>query len=133
MTHFSQGDNFSTAARVLGALFYYAPDSAEASALVSALRADGWQAQWPLDQAMLFPLAARLQAEVDEPLPQARNACLSVHMRYPLRHGDLSGWIAKTCCLATLRWHFVSGCGTTASSLPCSKMSQKITLVHCCC
>ena len=71
MTHFSQGDNFSTAARVLGALFYYAPDSAEASALVSALRADGWQAQWPLDQAMLFPLAARLQAEVDEPLPQA--------------------------------------------------------------
>lgn len=71
MTHFSQGDNFSTSARVLGALFYYAPDSAEASALVSALRADGWQAQWPLDQAMLFPLAARLQAEVDEPLPQA--------------------------------------------------------------
>ena len=45
MTHFSQRDNFSTAARVLGALFYYAPDSAEASALVSALRTDGWQAQ----------------------------------------------------------------------------------------
>ncbi|MBE0047224.1 Tat proofreading chaperone DmsD, partial [Citrobacter portucalensis] len=26
MTHFSQRDNFSTAARVLGALFYYALD-----------------------------------------------------------------------------------------------------------
>ncbi|MCN9844848.1 Tat proofreading chaperone DmsD, partial [Escherichia coli] len=32
MTHFSQQDNFSVAARVLGALFYYAPESA-ASAL----------------------------------------------------------------------------------------------------
>lgn len=30
MTHFSQQDNFSVAARVLGALFYYAPESAEA-------------------------------------------------------------------------------------------------------
>lgn len=26
MTHFSQQDNFSVAARVLGALFYYAPE-----------------------------------------------------------------------------------------------------------
>ena len=51
MTHFSQCDNFSTAARVLGALFFYAPDSAEASAMVSALKADGWQAQWPLPEA----------------------------------------------------------------------------------
>ncbi|SPX19366.1 anaerobic dimethyl sulfoxide reductase maturation protein (twin-arginine leader-binding protein) [Escherichia coli] len=31
MTHFSQQDNFSVAARVLGALFYYAPESAEAA------------------------------------------------------------------------------------------------------
>ncbi len=34
MTHFSQQDNFSVAARVLGALFYYAPESAEAAPLV---------------------------------------------------------------------------------------------------
>ncbi|GCS66570.1 twin-arginine leader-binding protein for DmsA and TorA [Escherichia coli] len=37
MTHFSQQDNFSVAARVLGALFYYAPESAEAAPLVAAL------------------------------------------------------------------------------------------------
>ncbi|MFV0567943.1 MAG: molecular chaperone TorD family protein, partial [Citrobacter portucalensis] len=71
MTHFSQRDNFSTAARVLGALFYYAPDSAEASALVSALRTDGWQAQWPLEKTTLSPLAAQFQADADESLPQA--------------------------------------------------------------
>lgn len=71
MTHFSQRDNFSTAARVLGALFYYAPDSAEASALVSALRTDGWQAQWPLEKTTLSPLVAQFQAEADESLPQA--------------------------------------------------------------
>lgn len=34
MTHFSQQDNFSVAARVLGALFYYAPESAEAAPLL---------------------------------------------------------------------------------------------------
>ncbi|CDL41445.1 Putative oxidoreductase component of anaerobic dehydrogenases; Functional role page for Chaperone protein TorD [Citrobacter freundii] len=71
MTHFSQRDNFSTAARVLGALFYYAPDSAEASALVSALSNDGWQAQWPLEKTTLSPLVAQFQAEADESLPQA--------------------------------------------------------------
>lgn len=71
MTHFSQRDNFSTATRVLGALFYYAPDSAEASALVSALKTDGWQAQWPLDPTTLSALAVQLQTEADEPLPQA--------------------------------------------------------------
>ena len=71
MTHFSQCDNFSTAARVLGALFFYAPDSAEASAMVSALKADGWQAQWPLPDATLSPLAAQMQTDSDETLPQA--------------------------------------------------------------
>ena len=41
MTHFSQQDNFSVAARVLGALFYYAPESAEAAPLVAVLTSDG--------------------------------------------------------------------------------------------
>ena len=41
MTHFSQQDNFSVAARVLGALFYYAPESAEAAPLVAVLTRDG--------------------------------------------------------------------------------------------
>lgn len=40
MTHFSQQDNFSVAARVLGALFYYAPESAEAAPLVAVLTSD---------------------------------------------------------------------------------------------
>lgn len=43
MTHFSQQDNFSVAARVLGALFYYAPESAEAAPLVAVLTRDGWE------------------------------------------------------------------------------------------
>ncbi|WP_176206393.1 molecular chaperone TorD family protein, partial [Salmonella enterica] len=47
------------------------PDSAEASALVSALKTDGWQAQWPLDPTTLSALAVQLQTEADEPLPQA--------------------------------------------------------------
>ena len=37
MTHFSQQDNFSVAARVLGALFYYAPESG-ASCVVNDIR-----------------------------------------------------------------------------------------------
>ncbi|STL94437.1 anaerobic dimethyl sulfoxide reductase maturation protein (twin-arginine leader-binding protein) [Escherichia coli] len=40
MTHFSQQDIFSVAARVLGALFYYAPESAEAAPLVAVLTSD---------------------------------------------------------------------------------------------
>ena len=53
MTHFSQQDNFSVAARVLGALFYYAPESAEAAPLVAVLTSDGWETQWPLPEASL--------------------------------------------------------------------------------
>ncbi len=56
MTHFSQQDNFSVAARVLGALFYYAPESAEAAPLVAVLTSDGWETQWPLPEASLAPL-----------------------------------------------------------------------------
>lgn len=133
MTHFSQRDNFSTAARVLGALFYYAPDSAEASALVSALSNDGWQAQWPLEKTTLSPLVAQFQAEADESLPQAWQRLFVGPYALPSPPRDPSGWIVKTCCLATPRWLCVSGCGTTVSSLLCSKMNQKITLVHYCC
>ena len=71
MTSFSQRDDFSMAARVLGALFYYAPDSTEAAPLVSALKTDGWQAQWPLSPEVLAPIAAVFQADIEEPLPQA--------------------------------------------------------------
>ncbi len=56
MTDFTQRDDFAMTARVLGALFYYAPDSAEATPLVSALTADDWQTQWPLAAETLAPL-----------------------------------------------------------------------------
>ena len=71
MTHFSQQDNFSVAARVLGALFYYAPESKEASPLVSALTSDDWVTQWPLSQTSLAPLATAFKEECEESRTQA--------------------------------------------------------------
>ncbi|HFK3992035.1 TPA: Tat proofreading chaperone DmsD [Citrobacter freundii] len=71
MSHFSQRDNFSMAARVLGVLFYYAPDSNEASALVSALKSDDWQSQWPIESVRLSTLTPLFNAEVDETLSEA--------------------------------------------------------------
>lgn len=66
MTHFSQQDNFSVAARVLGALFYYAPESAEAAPLVAVLTSDGWETQWPLPEASLAPLVTAFQTQCEE-------------------------------------------------------------------
>ena len=71
MTHFSQQDNFSVAARVLGALFYYAPESAEAAPLVAVLTRDGWETQWPLPEASLAPLVTAFQAQSEETRAQA--------------------------------------------------------------
>ncbi|ALB64758.1 twin-argninine leader-binding protein DmsD [Cronobacter condimenti 1330] len=39
--------DIACSARVLGALFYYAPDAPQASGIVDALRAPGWQHEWP--------------------------------------------------------------------------------------
>ena len=71
MTHFSQQDNFSVAARVLGALFYYAPESAEAAPLVAVLTRDGWETQWPLPEASLAPLVTAFQTQCEETHAQA--------------------------------------------------------------
>ncbi|HFQ8228449.1 TPA: Tat proofreading chaperone DmsD [Citrobacter freundii] len=71
MTDFTQRDDFAMTARVLGALFYYAPDSAEAAPLVSALTADDWQTQWPLTAEILAPLATDFKRVSDESLPEA--------------------------------------------------------------
>ena len=71
MTHFSQQDNFSVAARVLGALFYYAPESAEAAPLVAVLTSDGWETQWPLPEASLAPLVTAFQTQSEETHAQA--------------------------------------------------------------
>ncbi len=69
MTHFSQQDNFSVAARVLGALFYYAPESAEAAPLVAVLTNDSWETQWPLPEASLAPLVTAFQTQSEETRP----------------------------------------------------------------
>lgn len=71
MTDFTQRDDFAMSARVLGALFYYAPNSTEAAPLVSALQTTDWQTQWPLAEEKLAPLVHLFQRESDETLAQA--------------------------------------------------------------
>ncbi|EKJ8219238.1 Tat proofreading chaperone DmsD [Citrobacter sedlakii] len=71
MTEFTQRDDFAMTARVLGALFYYAPDSNEAAPLVALLKTDEWQAQWPLPAHKLAPLGQLLQRDAEETLAQA--------------------------------------------------------------
>lgn len=66
MTTFLQRDDFAVTARVLGALFYYSPESHETAPLVQALLTDDWQAQWPL-----APVAAMFKTHSEESLPQA--------------------------------------------------------------
>ncbi len=67
----AQRQAFAVAARVLGALFYYPPQSEQAAPLVAALQDPSWQAQWPLPSSALSPLAERFCAPADEPLPEA--------------------------------------------------------------
>ena len=71
MTDFTQRDDFAMTARVLGALFYYAPDSTEATPLVSALTSDDWQSQWPLAAETLAPLATDFKRASNESLSEA--------------------------------------------------------------
>lgn len=116
MTHFSQQDNFSVAARVLGALFYYAPESAEAAPLVAVLTRDGWETQWPLPEASLAPLVTAFQTQSEETHAQAWQRLFVGPWALPSPRGDRSGWIANLCCLAIQHWHFVSGCARKAFS-----------------
>ncbi|EJU1462178.1 Tat proofreading chaperone DmsD [Salmonella enterica] len=71
MTDFTQCDNFSMTARVLGALFYFAPESAEASPLVSAFTSDDWQTQWPLPSEKLSQLARMFKSGGDDSLTES--------------------------------------------------------------
>jgi len=64
-------EGFAFAARVLGALFYFAPDSEQAAPLVTALTQGDWQQDWPLPPGLLAPLADALRQPSDEPLPDA--------------------------------------------------------------
>ncbi|CBG88241.1 Tat proofreading chaperone DmsD [Citrobacter rodentium] len=71
MTDFTQRDDFAMTARVLGALFYFAPDSNEAAQIVTSLQTDDWLTQWPLAQEQLAPLAPLFRSESEETLAQA--------------------------------------------------------------
>lgn len=64
-------EGFAFTARVLGALFYFAPDSEQAAPLVTALTQGDWQQDWPLPPGQLAPLADALRQPSDEPLPDA--------------------------------------------------------------
>lgn len=59
--------------RVLGALFYYDPDSEAAAPLIAMLRQPGWETQWPVANDGLSIIAHELTQEADdETLQQAR-------------------------------------------------------------
>ncbi|MCU6680414.1 Tat proofreading chaperone DmsD [Leclercia tamurae] len=64
-------EGFAFTARVLGALFYFAPDSEQAAPLVMALTQGDWQQDWPLPPGQLAPIADALRQPSDEPLPDA--------------------------------------------------------------
>lgn len=71
MTDFTQRDDFAMTARVLGALFYFSPDSHEAAPIISSLKTHDWPTQWPLEAEKLTPLVTLFQREDDETLAQA--------------------------------------------------------------
>ncbi len=64
-------EGFAFTARVLGALFYFAPDSKQAAPLVAALTGGDWQQDWPLPSGQLAPVAKILRQPSDEALPDA--------------------------------------------------------------
>ena len=64
-------EGFAFTARVLGALFYFAPDSEQAAPLVTALTQGDWQQDWPLPSRQLAPVAEILRQPSDEALPDA--------------------------------------------------------------
>ena len=57
MNDVSHRESFAFSARVLGALFYFAPDSEQTAPLVSALTAGDWVQDWPLAEESLLPVA----------------------------------------------------------------------------
>ncbi len=69
-------DAVALSARTLGALFSYAPNSAEIAPLVAAFETGAGQ-QWPFPVAA--PLASGFAASAEETLPEAGSACLSGH------------------------------------------------------
>ncbi len=71
MNDVSHRESFAFSARVLGALFYFAPDSEQTAPLVSALTAGDWVQDWPLAEENLLPVASMFKTPSDEALKDA--------------------------------------------------------------
>lgn len=71
MSELSQRESFAFCARVLGALFYYPPESEQAAPLVAALTQSDWWRDWPLAEESLLPLAKAMREPATEPLRDA--------------------------------------------------------------
>lgn len=71
MTELSPRESFAFRARVLGALFYYSPDSEQAAPLVQALTHSDWYQDWPQTEASLLPIADTFRATTEELLKDA--------------------------------------------------------------
>ncbi|HDR2890943.1 TPA: Tat proofreading chaperone DmsD [Enterobacter asburiae] len=71
MNELSQRESFAFSARVLGALFGFAPDSEQAAPLVSALTTSDWYQDWPYAHESLATLAQTFKIPADEPLSEA--------------------------------------------------------------
>jgi len=71
MNELSQRESFAFSARVLGALFGFAPDSEQAEPLVSALTASDWYQDWPYAHQSLASIAQTFKTPADEPLTES--------------------------------------------------------------
>ncbi|MFP5593704.1 Tat proofreading chaperone DmsD [Kluyvera sp. 142486] len=71
MNDVQHNDALAFSARVLGALFYFAPNSTLAEPLVAAFTDGEWLEQWPYVVEHADALSAGFAAQSDESLPQA--------------------------------------------------------------
>ncbi|MGO1310080.1 MAG: Tat proofreading chaperone DmsD [Kluyvera intermedia] len=71
MNDVQRNDALAFSARVLGALFYFAPDRALAEPLVAAFTDGEWQTQWPYPIDNADALSSDFSASADEPLTEA--------------------------------------------------------------
>ena len=71
MDDVQHNDALAFSARVLGALFYFAPNSTLAEPLVAAFTDGEWLEQWPYAVEHADALSAGFAAQGDESLPQA--------------------------------------------------------------
>ncbi len=116
MNDVSHRESFAFSARVLGALFYFAPDSEQTAPLVSALTAGDWVQDWPLAEENLLPVASMFKTPSDEALKDAWQRLFIG----PYAHTHLDVYKRQ-----------VSGCVKTISPLRCSRMSPKIISERC--